>query len=325
MFKVSRALRVVSFTALALSLSTGAALAKGKVKAKKFDFAKTKAFVCEVDTRPDFPVSLPLAGYYTYSLLATGNSVEPAKKTALIGYIKKSQQKNGGFVSDKADKSASMLQTDLALETLGYLKSTNAIDTARVKSFVASLKNADGGFGFSQEAKGSSLATTFFAVRTLKAVGGMDLIDKAKTAAYLKQFEKKEGGFGFVKGTGVANAKNTYMAVATLDTLGLLDQATAKNSVKFLGTTPYVKGKSNKVPELDEQLYAVKALKMLKAAERIDKKFALVFLKSIYLEVNGGFGPMHGYGSAPESTAAALEILSEIGALKGSGVTVAAK
>jgi hypothetical protein len=325
MLKVSRALRIVSFMALGLSLSAGAALAKGKVKAKKFDFAKTKAFVCEADTRPDFPVSVPLADYYTYSLLATGNSLEPAKKTALIGYIKKSQQKNGGFVSDKADKGASIVQTYLALETLGYLKSSSAIEAGKVKSFVASLKNADGGFGFSQEAKKSSLATTFFAVRTLKAIGGMELVDKAKTAAYLKQFEKKDGGFGFVKGPGVANAKNTYMAVATLDTLGMLDPATTKNSVKFLGTTPYVKGKSNKVPELEEELYAIKALKMLKAADRIDKKFALLFLKRLYIEINGGFGPLEGYGSAPESTAAALEILTEIGALKSSGVTVAAK
>jgi prenyltransferase beta subunit len=327
MSNVSRIPRLVPFLVMALALCAGGVCAKekGKEKDKKFDFARTKAFICEMETRPDFPVSMVLANDYTVSLLATGNKIEPARENLLIGYIKVCQQKNGGFIGDKANKDASLLFTDFALETLVQLNATNAVDPQQVKSFVASLKNADGGFGFSQKAKGSTLATTYMALRVLKTIGALDLVDKPKTAAYLKGFERKEGGFGYVKGVGIANAKNTYMAAFALDSIGALDPATARGAVKFLSTTPYVKGKSSKRPELDEELYAVKALKLLKASDKLDKKFALTFLKHIYIEINGGFGPMEGYGSTPDSTATALRVLSEIGMLKPSNGKAAKK
>lgn len=320
MFKNSRTLchSVVLVLSLAV-LCTGTAAfgkEKGKAKGSEFDFAKTKAFMKEMETRPDFPVAMVLANDYVYSLLALGEKIEPARKTAIVTYIRNAQQKNGGFVADKANKSASLLYTAAALETLGYLNATSAIDTAKVKSFAASLKNPDGGFGFSQESKGSSLATTFYAVRSLKVVGGLDLVDKTKTTAYVKGFEAKEGGFGFVKGAGVPDAKNTYMAAFVLNTLGTLDTATRNNAVRFLGTTPYAAKKSKERPDLNEQLYAILALKELKATERIDKRFAMAFLKRLYIKVNGGFGPLEGYGSTPDSTTTGLRILAEIGKLK---------
>lgn len=39
-----------------------------------------------------------------------------------------------------------------------------------------------------------------------------------------------------------------------------------------------------------------------------------------YIEVNGGFGPLEGYGSTPDSTTAALRILAETGKLKAPAV-----
>jgi len=200
----------------------------------------------------------------------------------------------------------------------------NAVDAAKVKAFVASLKNPDGGFGFSQESKGSTLATTYFAARVLKATGGLDLVDKSKTSAYVKGFEKKEGGFGSVKGAGVADARNTYMAVHILNSIGALDDTTRMNAVRFLATTPYA-GKSKERPDLNEQLYAIKALMELKAADKIDKKFAMAFLKRLYINVNGGFGPLEGYGSTPDSTTTGLRILAEIGKLKAPGTPAAKK
>ena len=310
-----------------VALSAGAACARGKAEKAGFDFAKTSAFMREMESRPDFPVSVVLANDYVYSLLALGETIAPARKTAVINYFKNAQQKDGGFISDKANKSTSLLFTNLALETLGYLNATNAIDSGKVKAFVASLKNTDGGFGFSKESKISALATTFYAIRVLKAIGGLDLVDKTKTAEYVKGFERKDGGFGYVKGTGVANARNTYMAAYVLNNLGKLDNATRKNAVKFLATTPYLDKKSKDRPELDEQLYAVLALKELKASDKIDKKLALAFLKKIYISVNGGFGPLEGYGSTPDSTTTGLHILAEIGKLKapGPGISVAKK
>jgi hypothetical protein len=318
MHKISRVtcLAVVIVFSL-VALFAGTACAKGKAAAKNFDFTKTSAFMREMESRPDFPVSVVLANDYVYALLAMGDTITAAKKTVVINYLKNAQQKDGGFISDKANRSASLLFTDLALETLGYLNATNAIDTVKVKAFVASLKNADGGFGFSKESKGSGLATTFYAIRVLKASGGLDLVDRAKTVGYITGFERKDGGFGYVRGTGVANAKNTYMAAYVLNNLGKMDNATRKNAVKFLANTPYLNQKSKERRELDEQLYAVKALKELKAADRIDKILALAFLKKIYIPVNGGFGPLEGYGSTPDSTTTGLRILAEIGKLRG--------
>jgi prenyltransferase beta subunit len=325
--KISSICRLV---VLVLSLSVllaGTALAKEKAKPKggDFDFAKTSAFMREMETRPDFPVGMVLANDYVYSLLALGEKISTDKQNAVIACIKSLQQKNGGFVPDKATKSASLLYTDIALETLGYLNTMNAIDASKVKSFVASLKNPDGGYGFSQEAKGSTLTTAYFAVRVLKAINGLDLADKAKTAAYVKGFEKKEGGFGSVKGTGVADARNTYMAAYVLNTLGALDDATRKGAVRFLATTPYAGNKGKAMPDLNEQLYAILALKELKAADKIDKKFALAFMKRLYIKVNGGFGPLEGYGSTPDSTTTGLRILAEIGKLKAPGTPAAKK
>ncbi len=79
------------------------------------------------------------------------------------------------------------------------------------------------------------------------------------------------------------------------------------------------------MPDLNEQLYAILALKELKAAGKIDKKFAMAFLKRIYIKVNGGFGPLEGYGSTPDSTTTGLRILAEIGKLKAPGAPAAKK
>ncbi len=317
MFKISRTRSCIFVLALSLvTVLAGTGLAKEKATAKDFDFTKTSAFMREMETRPDFPVAMVLANDYVYSLQTLGEKIEPARKTAIVDYIKNVQQHNGGFAGDKVSKSASLLYTDIALETLGYLHATTAVDDGKVKAFVASLKNPDGGFGFSQESKGSSLATTFYAVRILKATGGLDLVDKAKTAAYVKSFEKRNGGFGSVKGTGSADARNTHMAAFVLNALGSLDDTTSKNAVKFLATTPYLDKQSKEQPDLNEQFYAIEALKELKAADKIDRKLAMALLKKIYIAVNGGFGPLIGYGSTPDSTTTALRILAEIGKLK---------
>lgn len=307
---------VLALSIVVLVAGTACAKEKGKAKGAEFDFAKTKAFMREMETRPDFPVGMVLANDYVYSLRALGEKIEPARKTAIVTYIKNAQQKNGGFVADKANKSASLLYTDIALETLGYLNATGAVADVKVKAFVASLKNPDGGFGFGQESKGSSLATTFYAVRILTKVNGLDLVDKAKTAAYIKAFEKKEGGFGAVKGRGSADARNTYLAAYVLPVIGALDDATRKGAVRFLATTPYAGKKGTERPELNDQLYAILALKELKAADRIDRKEAMALLKRLYVKVNGGFGPLEGYGSTPDSTTTALRILAEIGKIK---------
>lgn len=317
MLKIIRIPCRILVLVLALATFFAAIVCAGeKVPVKDFDFAKTKTFMREMDSRPDFPVSLVLANDYAHSLPALGDTIDPVKKSAIIAYIKTVQLDNGGFVADKASKNASLLYTDLALETLASINATGSIDAGKVKSFATSLKNPDGGFGFSKEAKESSLATTFYAVRVLKALGGLDLLDKAKTAEYLKGFEKKAGGFGFVKGPGVANAKSTYMAAFVLNTIGSLDDVTRNNAVKFLATTPYLDKQSKEQPELNEQYYAIKALQELNAADKVDSKLAMAFLKKIYISVNGGFGPLEGYGSTPDSTTTALRILVEIGKLK---------
>ncbi|WP_129124787.1 prenyltransferase/squalene oxidase repeat-containing protein [Geomonas oryzae] len=328
MFKKSCMFQLAAAFALFVVLAAPA-LAKEKAKGThkavaEFDFKKTSAFIKEMEGRPDFPVATVIANDYVYTLLAMGEKIDAGRQNAIILATKLAQQKNGGFTPDKSNKNGSILYTDIALETLALLDANNAIDRTKVKTFAASLKNADGGFGFSPEAKKSSLATTYYAVHVLKGVNGLDAVDKAKTVEYVKGFAKKEGGFGPEKGAGVANARSTYMAAYVLNALGAMDEATAKKAVQFLEKTPYLDKKSKERPELDEQLYAIRALKEVAAGNRVDKAIALNFMKRLYIKVNGGFGPLEGYGSTPDSTTTALRILSEIGKAKG-GIPLVAK
>lgn len=314
-----RPIRIICWITTLILCFTGHALAKekGPTTSGDFDFAKTKAFVREIDSRPDFPVGMVIANDWAYSMRALGAKITIPQYNAVLIWMKMAQQKNGGFGLDREGQDVSILNTSLALETLSYLNAVKAINTGKVKSFVASLKNPDGGFGFSPQSKGSSLASTYFAVRVLKEIGALDLVDPAKSSAYVTAFEKKGGGFGSSSGNGVADAKNSYMAIFVLNTLGAMKEATRESCVKFLQTTPYVKGKKRaERPSLDEQLYAVMALKELNAAQLIDSKFAMAFLRRLYIKVNGGFGPLEGYGSTPDSTTAGLRILAEIGMLK---------
>ena len=282
--------------------------------AKNFDLAKTGSLMREMVARPDFPVAMSLASDYTETLLGLGEEIKPAEKTAIVKFIKNAQQTNGGFVAESSSKDASLLYTQLALDTLAELNELKKIDASRVKSFVATLKNADGGFGFSQNSPASTLPTTFYAVRTLETVGGLDRVDRAKTVAYVQGFEKQSGGFGFVRQVGVATPRNTYMALYILKTLGALNDSTRESCLQFLATTPYLNEKSRQMPDLNELSYTVESLQMLNATERLDHKRTLAFLKRLYIPVNGGFGPLLGYGSTPGSTATAVRILSEIGA-----------
>lgn len=328
MFIEKMTIRIAAAVILAAALaSPGLAKEKAKGKAKatatEFDFKKTGNFMREMESRPDFPVATVIANDYVYTMLALGEKIDAGRQNAIIVQTKFAQQKNGGFTPDKATKSASILYTDIALETLSLLDAGTAADRAKVKGFAASLKNPDGGFGFSEEAKKSSLATTYYAVHVLKAVNGLDAVDRAKTIEYVKTFAKKEGGFGPEAGPGRPNARSTYMAAFVLNALTALDENTATKAVQFLETTPYLDKKSKERPDLDEQLYAIRALKEVKAGNRIDKALAYNFMKRLYIKVNGGFGPLEGYGSTPDSTTTAVRILAEIGRTKGQAVSVA--
>jgi prenyltransferase beta subunit len=290
-----------------------------KQEAVKFDFKKTSAYTHELDTRPDFPVSVTFARNYVYSVSALGEKLDPKSREKIVDFIKKLQRQNGGFSIDPANKATTSLYTDYALETLSYLDAVNAIDAQKVKSYLSSLKKPDNGFSFDAKTKDSSLQTTYFTVHTLSSINGLDILDKAKTAAYIKGFEKKDtGGFTYVRGVGIPDVKNTYMAIFTLNTLGMLDEQTKNNAVKFLVSTPYMgKVKKYEVTQtLEEQAYAIKALKLLGADKRINKDGAVTFIKSFYIPVNGGFGPIHGYGSAPDPTYFGIQGLAELGVLK---------
>lgn len=291
-----------------------------EARAKDFDFSKTKQFIREMETRPDFPVSMMLARDYAYSLSAMGEKIDNARKQSIITFIKSLQQHDGGFTGDKTSKDASLLFTDQALEILSYLNAQGAVDLHRVTAYVASLKNADGGFGFSQKSKESTLASTYYAVHILNSFNDLGMVDRTKTASYVKGFAKREGGFGYVKGQGTATQQNTYFAAYTLKALRMLDDETKKNTLGFLNTTSYVTGKYNLKDGgsqlVAEQNSAIMTLKLLNAQGRINKGKILSTLKRFYIPQNGGFGPLLGYGSTPDSTCNAIRLLVEIGNLK---------
>ncbi len=290
-----------------------------KKEATEFDFKKTSAFTHEIDTRPDFPVSITLARDYVYSVLALGEKLDPKMKEKMIDFTKKLQWSDGGFSVDSATKATNSLYTDFALDTLSYLNAVNAIDVEKVRAYLSSLQRPDGGFSFDAKTKDSSFQTTFYAVHALSYINGLDIVDKTKTTAYIKGFENKDsGGFNYVKGVGTPNVTNTYMAVFTLKALGMLDEQTKKNAIKFLSFTPYL---GKKVPydinqTLEEQANVILTLKMLGAENKINKERAVAFIKSFYIPINGGFGPIHGYGSAPDPTYFGIQGLAELGVLK---------
>jgi prenyltransferase beta subunit len=296
-----------------------AATDKKNEKPVEFDFKKTSAYTHELDERPDFPVSLIIARNYVYSVLALGEKMDPKLKQKTINFVKGLQRPDGGFSVDVPTSETSSQNTDFALEVLSYLGAVNVVDAGKVKSYLTLLKEPDGGFSFDAKKKGSSLQTTYSAVHALSIINGLDIVDKAKTAAYIKGFERKEsGGFNYVKGVGTPNVTNTYMAVFTLKALGMLDDETKMSAIKFLISTPYV-GKPAKYDvnqTLEEQAYAIETLKMLGAEKRINKKGAVEFIKSFYIPVNGGFGPIHGYGTAPDPTYFGIRSVAELGVLK---------
>jgi prenyltransferase beta subunit len=302
-----------------LSCPLIAAGEKKKTEVVEFDFKKTSSYVHENDGRPDFPGSIILSRNYVYSVLALGETIDTKKKKQLIDFVKNTQQSDGGFSADKTIKETTLLYTDYALETLAYLGAVGSMDVGMAKSYLASLGRPDGGYSFDKKTKESALATTYYAIHVLNLLGDLKAVDSAKTAEYIKGFEKKDtGGFTYVKGTGFSTPKNTYMAVYVLKALRMLDEQTKNNVIKFLTSTRYIgKDKQYDITQnLEEQAYTISALKLLGEENKLNKNKVVEFIKSFYIPVNGGFGPIHGYGSAPDPTYFGIRSLAEIGVLK---------
>ncbi len=293
--------------------------AGGERKVVNIDFKKASSYVHDINTRPDFPVTVPLLRDYVYSTLALGDRIDAARKNSIIMFVDKVRRTDGGFSVDPATQKTSSLYTDYTVEALAYMGALNKIDTRKVKAYLASLKRPDGGFSFDAQTNGSSLPSTYNAIHCLAEINGLDIVDKTRAAAYINGFERKDtGGFNYVKGKGVAEPKDTYMAVYCLKTLGMLDDGTKNRAIKYLVSTPYA-GTNKKytiTQTLEEQAYTIMALKLLGASDRIVKGGAKAFIRSFYIPQNGGFGSIHGYGSAPDPTYFGILGLSELGVLK---------
>src|SRR6516225_12191653 len=111
--RISRiACSLFALSLVVLFTTTVFANEKGKAKGGDFDYTKTGAFMREMESRPDFPVAIVLANDYVYSLRALGSKIDTSHQNAIIALIKSLQLNNGGFVADKANKSASILYTD---------------------------------------------------------------------------------------------------------------------------------------------------------------------------------------------------------------------
>jgi hypothetical protein len=74
-----------------------AATDKKKAEPAEFDFKKTSAFTHEMDSRPDFPVSITLARGYVYSVLALGEKIDSTLKEKLLDFTKKLRGPDGRF------------------------------------------------------------------------------------------------------------------------------------------------------------------------------------------------------------------------------------
>jgi prenyltransferase beta subunit len=284
-----------------------------------FDFAKTKTHARDIESRPDFPVSLVFARDYVYSLGALGAKIDPKKQKKVGSFIVGLQRQDGGFTNEKIEKESSILFTEMALYTLSLINPPPKADLNRAKTYIMSLRNADGGFGYDAKRKESTFVNTYYAIHALSLLNGLKQVDAAKTAAYIKSFENKSGGFDYVKGTTAPKAKFTYMAISTLKALGKLDEQTRLNALRFLSGTGYAKGNSEKVDALlmlDEMSYTIDDLKLLGAPEKIDKEKGIGILKQLYWPESGGFGSIPGDSSTPDSTTTGLRILAGVGIIK---------
>ena len=291
-------------------------------KAAKIDLDKTVALYEGWLSRPSFPETVPFAYYPVYAMQAMGKEISKEKKEKIVAFLKSCQKQDGGFANEpQYAKESNVIFTYHALQALSLLEALDAIDRAKALSYLTGLQQKDGGFKASAGGKGKpTLDATYYGVQSLVLLDGLKKVDKKKTTALVANHRKKGSGFSKQPGTA-PSPQSTFMGVRTLKTLGALTDEITTEVKAYLGGTRYTGRPTDRkyysLPTIREMSFVLRTLDDLSALKEVaDTKKVEEFVTSLYIPVNGGFGPQPGYGTTPPSTYHGIVCLVQLGKLK---------
>ena len=294
-------------------------LAPYSVNAGEPDFKKTISYVKRLEGRSDFPVSVTFSYYYLASLSLLGEKVPEDTKMKVVAFVLSSQNSDGGFSDGTSySKNSSPVGTFYALNALREAGHLDKIRRDRAVHYLLGLQNRDGGFSFKRGGQ-SLISATYYCVMSLKELDAIDRLERESVRRYVMGlYDEKSGGFAIFPGMP-GNLRATFWAATTLRAIGALDRPTSQRIADFFSKTRY-SGRSNRrfvgPPKVDEAHMVYEALYHMGHLQVVDRARAIAFLKGLYIDFNGGFGPFPGYGSTHPSTFHALKALYYLGALE---------
>jgi prenyltransferase beta subunit len=284
------------------------------------DLQATAALVNRWGSRPSFPESVTFAYYHVYMARALGQEITAETASRIIEYIVSCQQPDGGFTPKPAHTTTSnVIYTHYALKTLALLGRMKAIDKQAAVGFLLARVQQGGGItATAREGEQPNLATTFYGIESLRLLDAVDLLDKMQIAAFIERYREKGRGYTRVEG-GISIPQSTFMGVRSLLNLGILTNKTASEVRAYLKGTRYsglIQKQDNQLPPNIEALAStLEALAVLAALQEIDADRIHGFISSLYVPVNGGFGPRPGLGTTPPATYHAILSLVRLGEL----------
>jgi len=270
--------------------------------------------------RPSFPESITFAYYTAYAFQALGKQIGPELRQHITRYVSRCQRDNGGFTSEPTyGKHPNVIFTYYGLRTLAMLGTLGEVDREGAVRFLRSLVQKDGGMvGEGKAGERAALAATYYGVEALHLLGALDRLDKKNTVAFVHRYQRTDQGFSVVEGGG-SSPQATFMAARTLDLLGALTDEVKAGAIAYLKSTRYsglVKDKKfSGLPQIQAMTATLEALSVLEAIQEVDAAKVYEFVGSLYIPLNGGFGPRPGVGTTPPSTYHAIACLVRLGKL----------
>jgi prenyltransferase beta subunit len=294
--------------------------ANGNRPAEAVDLQRTAALVARWGSRPSFPESVTFAYYHLYVSGALDQDVSAGIRDKISDYIVACQQPDGGFTpKPEHTKTSSVIYTYYALEALQLLGNTKQIDTQAALDFLhARMQDTGGIAATAREGEQANLATTYYGIEALRLLKAMDSLSKRqrdRLTAFIHRYREPARGFTRVEGA-VSIPQSTFMGVRALQHLGALTDTIRSEVIAYLKDTRYsglVKDKKYRMqPNIEAMAATLQALATLSATAELNTANVLRFIRSLYVPVNGGFGPRPGLGTTPPSTYHAIVSLVQL-------------
>lgn len=305
---------------LLLSTTIQSLAAKDTETQGEIDLKLTSALIKQWATRTSFPESITFAYYHVYMARALGEEISTDIRHKITAYIADCQQPDGGFTPKPLHtKTASVIYTYYALNTLDLLNETRVIDRQAAERFVRARVQPDGGIvATSRQGEQANLATTYYGVEALRLLGDIDSLDKSQLLAFIQRYREKGRGYTRVEG-GISIPQATFMGVRVLQTLGALTGKKSNEVISYLKSTRYsgliVGQKYPLLPNTESMAATLETFAALSAVNQADTARIQAFIDSLYVSANGGFGPRPGLGTTPASTYHAILSLVNLGKL----------